>query len=423
MKRIIYIFLTTLFSFNLVAQEQDTLLCAEDIQELSDSIELSNSLDSILSLPLVTHKFELDSIVHDYFIEKSFKLECNREDTVIPVHYSDSVYISRLQSLPHIMEMTYNNVVKAFIERYARCPKDVGYMLGVGHTYYFPMFEEALERHNIPLELKYLPVIESALKAKAKSPVGAMGLWQFMPATGKIYGLEVNSMVDERCDPRKASDAAARYLRDLYKLYGDWHLVIAAYNCGPGNVAKAIRMANGKRNFWQIYPYLPSETRSYVPIFIAANYIMNFHEEHNICPAVPMFNYATDTVMVSDRVHLQQIAETTGISLDELKFLNPQYRHDIIPGNIKPYPLVVPFEHINSYDVYRDSILAYKPELVAKEIKVEPAEGEVVYHKVKSGDTLGSIAKKYKVSVKNLQKWNGLKSTTIRIGQKLKVCK
>ena len=150
---------------------------------------------------------------------------------------------------------------------------------------------------------------------------------------------------------------------------------------------------------------------------------MNFHEEHNICPAVPMFNYATDTVMVSDRVHLQQIAETTGISLDELKFLNPQYRHDIIPGNIKPYPLVVPFEHINSYDVYRDSILAYKPELVAKEIKVEPAEGEVVYHKVKSGDTLGSIAKKYKVSVKNLQKWNGLKSTTIRIGQKLKVCK
>jgi membrane-bound lytic murein transglycosylase D len=199
--------------------------------------------------------------------------------------------------------------------------------------------------------------------------------------------------------------------------------VIAAYNCGPGNVAKAIRIANGKRNFWEIYPYLPRETRSYVPIFIAANYIMNFYEEHNICPAQPLFVYQTDTVMVSDRVHLRQIAETVGIPFDELQFLNPQYRYDIIPGNIKPYPLVVPFEHINSYALNRDTILAYKPELVSREVKFEPSEGEVIYYKVKSGDTLGGIAKKYRVSVKNIQKWNKLSSTTIRVGQKLKIYK
>ena len=430
LKKFIYILVFVFSCSSLVAQEDSTLFSINFIDSIAaiDTIGDINSIDSILSLEAQTpsaisiHPLPFDSIVHDFFVEKSFKIDCQRTDSGA-VYYSDSVYMARLQSMPHVMEMTYNKVVKAFIERYARCPKDVGYMLGIGNTYYFPMFEEALERHNVPLELKYLPVIESALNAKAKSPVGAMGLWQFMVSTGKIYGLEVNSMVDERCDPRKASDAAARFLADLYKLYGDWHLVIAAYNCGPGNVAKALRIANGKRNFWEIYPYLPRETRSYVPLFIAANYIMNFYNEHNMCPAVPLFNYATDTVMISDRVHLQQIAEKLNIPLDELKFLNPQYRYDIIPGNIKPYPLVVPFEHINSYALNRDSILAHKPELAKREIKLEPSEGEVIYYKVKSGDTLGGIAKKYRVSVKNLQKWNKLKSTTIRVGQKLKIYK
>ena len=393
-----------------ISEADSSLLFFSD--SISDSLVVSQT---IAPLPF-------DTILHNYFLEKAFQIDCERTDSGA-VYYSDSVYMARLQSLPHVMEMTYNKVVKSCIERYARCPKDVGYMLGIGNTYYFPMFEEALERHNVPLELKYLPVIESALNARAKSPVGAMGLWQFMVGTGKIYGLEVNSMVDERRDPRKASDAAARYLADLYKRYNDWHLVIAAYNCGPGNVSKAIRIANGKQNFWEIYPYLPRETRSYVPLFIAANYIMNFYEHHNMCPATPLFNYATDTVMISDRVHLQQIAEKVGISLDELKFLNPQYRYDIIPGNIKPYPLVVPFEHVNSYALNRDSILAHKPELAKREIKFEPSEGEVVYYKVKSGDTLGGIAKKYRVSVKNLQKWNKLSSTTIHIGQKLRIYK
>ena len=426
-KKIIYILFLIFSCGSIVAQEAiDTINVESDLLSISESdsslLFFSDSISDSLVVSQTIAPLPFDTILHNYFLEKAFQIDCERTDSGA-VYYSDSVYMARLQSLPHVMEMTYNKVVKSCIERYARCPKDVGYMLGIGNTYYFPMFEEALERHNVPLELKYLPVIESALNARAKSPVGAMGLWQFMVGTGKIYGLEVNSMVDERRDPRKASDAAARYLADLYKRYNDWHLVIAAYNCGPGNVSKAIRIANGKQNFWEIYPYLPRETRSYVPLFIAANYIMNFYEHHNMCPATPLFNYATDTVMISDRVHLQQIAEKVGISLDELKFLNPQYRYDIIPGNIKPYPLVVPFEHVNSYALNRDSILAHKPELAKREIKFEPSEGEVVYYKVKSGDTLGGIAKKYRVSVKNLQKWNKLSSTTIHIGQKLRIYK
>ena len=426
-KKIIYILFLIFSCGSIVAQEAiDTLNVESDLLSISEAdsslLFFSDSISDSLVVSQTIAPLPFDTILHNYFLEKAFQIDCERTDSGA-IYYSDSVYMARLQSLPHVMEMTYNKVVKSCIERYARCPKDVGYMLGIGNTYYFPMFEEALERHNVPLELKYLPVIESALNAKAKSPVGAMGLWQFMVGTGKIYGLEVNSMIDERRDPRKASDAAARYLADLYKRYNDWHLVIAAYNCGPGNVSKAIRIANGKQNFWEIYPYLPRETRSYVPLFIAANYIMNFYEHHNMCPATPLFNYATDTVMISDRVHLQQIAEKIGISLDELKFLNPQYRYDIIPGNIKPYPLVVPFEHVNSYALNRDSILAHKPELAKREIKFEPSEGEVVYYKVKSGDTLGGIAKKYRVSVKNLQKWNKLSSTTIHIGQKLRIYK
>ena len=426
-KKIIYILFLIFSCGSIVAQEAiDTLNVESDLLSISEAdsslLFFSDSISDSLVVSQTIAPLPFDTILHNYFLEKAFQIDCERTDSGA-VYYSDSVYMARLQSLPHVMEMTYNKVVKSCIERYARCPKDVGYMLGIGNTYYFPMFEEALERHNVPLELKYLPVIESALNARAKSPVGAMGLWQFMVGTGKIYGLEVNSMVDERRDPHKASDAAARYLADLYKRYNDWHLVIAAYNCGPGNVSKAIRIANGKQNFWEIYPYLPRETRSYVPLFIAANYIMNFYEHHNMCPATPLFNYATDTVMISDRVHLQQIAEKVGISLDELKFLNPQYRYDIIPGNIKPYPLVVPFEHVNSYALNRDSILAHKPELAKREIKFEPSEGEVVYYKVKSGDTLGGIAKKYRVSVKNLQKWNKLSSTTIHIGQKLRIYK
>lgn len=371
----------------------------------------------------------LDSLVHDFYLQRAFVSDCvAKSDTVVTC--PDSVYIARLQALPYEMQMPYNSIVKGYIEMYAKRRTQVGHMLALGKNYYFSIFEQMLERYHVPLELKYLPIIESALNARAVSPAGAAGLWQFMVPTGRIYDLEVNSLVDERRDPRKSSEAAARYLSDLYKLYDDWHLVIAAYNCGPGNVAKAIRYAGGKRDYWAIYPYLPRETRGYVPIFIAANYIMNYYQEHDICPSTSVYNYPTDTIMIMDRVHFTQIAEKIDVSVEELKFLNPQYRRDIVPGNIKPYPLVLPLDQINQYALNRDSILAHAPELIARQLQVEPSgydysnsSGGVKYYRVRSGDTLGHIAKKYRVSVSQLKRWNGLRSTMIRVGQRLKIYK
>lgn len=331
--------------------------------------------------------------------------------------------------LPYRMEMPFNSIVKTYIERYAKRYKQVPNMLGLGEYYYFPIFEEALAKYNVPLELKYLPIVESALNARAISPMGASGLWQFMPRTGKIYGLEINSMVDERRDPLKSSEAAAKYMSALYKIYGDWHLVIAAYNCGSGNVAKAIRNAGGKKGYWDIYPYLPSETRAYVPLFIAACYIMNYYEEHNLCPAEPITKSLTDTVMISDRVHLKQIADVIGMSIEELKFFNPQYRYDIIPGEYKQYPLALPIDKINKYHNNRDSILAYMPELAKRQVKVNPAgygyygSGKLIIHKVKDGDYLGKIANQYKVKVSQIKRWNNMRSTMIRVGQKIKIYK
>ena len=292
----------------------------------------------------------------------------------------------------------------------------------MGASYYFPLCEGKLNATGIPLELRFLPVIESALNARAQSRVGAGGLWQFMVRTGKEYGLEVNSLVDERFDPNKSSEAAARFLSDLYRLYGDWHLVIAAYNCGPGNVAKAIRHAGGKRDYWSIYPYLPRETRGYVPIFIAANYIMNYYEEHNICPMKPTGTFITDTIMVTDRVHLVQIAEKLNVPIEELRFLNPQYKRAIIPGHVKAYPLVLPLAQINGYAEQRDSILAYRPELVSRSAVVEPSgyssgTGNATYYKVKNGDTLGGIAARNRVTVKQLQQWNGLDRKSVVQGK------
>lgn len=400
----------------------DTVTVNMNIERI-DSVTTENEPEKC-NVGTYMHDYMFDSLVHDLYVRNAFKVDCSVVDSNSYLFYTDSVYMERLQALPYVMEMPFNSVVKQYIEMYARRQKQVGYMLGLGRAYYFPMFEQILEKYGIPLELCYLPVIESALNTRATSPVGAAGLWQFMVATGRVYGLEVNSMVDERRDPLKSTDAAARYLSDLYKLYGDWHLVIAAYNCGPGNVAKAIRAAGGKRDYWQIYPYLPRETRGYVPVFIAANYIMNYYKEHNICPAEPVLKYMSDTVMIRDRVHLQQIADVTGMSLDELRFLNPQYRHDIIPGNIKPYPLILPLAQINVYAEQRDTILRYKPELAARQVKVDPdgyGSGNVVYYKVKSGDTLGGIAARYKVSVSQLKRWNGISGTMIRIGQRIKI--
>jgi membrane-bound lytic murein transglycosylase D len=356
--------------------------------------------------------------------------ECH-SDTII-AELPDSIYKTRLQALPFVIEVPYNEVVRRYILRYVKhSPRQLA-TLQRKAEYYFPIFEDILARHELPYELCYLPVIESALNPHTHSHMGAAGLWQFMPATGKRYGLEVNSLVDERMDPIRSTEAACRFMKDLYKIFGDWNLVIAAYNCGPGNVNKAIHRAGGKRDFWSIYPFLPRETRGYLPIFIAASYAMNYAEVHGICPAEPLLTMASDTIVTTERQHLKQIADNLDIPLAELRRLNPQYPRDIIPGG-KAYALCLPIEKTGSYIDNEQAILTYQ----AKElIHNRRAEIEllhktsvnggysingVTYYKIKEGDTLGGIAKKFRVSVKQLKAWNGLKSDIIRAGKTLKI--
>ena len=347
----------------------------------------------------------------------------------------DSVYKARLQALPCVIELPYNERVRAFILRYVkRSPKQVARMMRMSE-YYFPLFEDVLGHYDLPYELKYLPIIESALNPIARSHVGAAGLWQFMPATGKLFGLEVNSLVDERMDPLKSTEAACRFLSSMYAIYHDWNLVIAAYNCGAGNVNKAIRRAGGKRDFWSIYPFLPRETRNYVPIFIAANYAMNYGQEHGICKA-PIDDKAmvTDTIRMNQRMHLQQISDNLGIEMAELRRLNPQYSRDILPGG-SMYTLCLPADKMGPFIDMQDSIIAYKADSLINNrraeidmAKVTSVSGAyrvngVTYYKIKRGDTLGGIAKKFHCTVKQLKQWNGLKNDNIREGQKLKICR
>ena len=346
----------------------------------------------------------------------------------------DSVYKARLQALPCVIELPYNERIKAFILRYVkRSPKQVARMMRMSE-YYFPIFEEALGRYNLPYELKYVPIIESALNPLARSHAGAAGLWQFMPATGKLFGLEINSLVDERMDPLKSTEAACRFLSSMFAVYHDWNLVIAAYNCGSGNVNKAIRRAGGKRDFWSIYPFLPRETRNYVPIFIAANYAMNYGQEHGICKAPAEKTMITDTICTTRRMHLQQVSENLGIEMDELRRLNPQYSRDILPGG-STYTLCLPSEKAGLYIDQEDSIIAYKADSLINNrrteidmAKVTSVNGAyrvngVTYYTIKNGDSLSTIAKKFHCTVKQLKQWNGLKNDNIRAGKKLKICK
>ncbi len=337
---------------------------------------------------------------------------------------SDQEYISRLQKLPTVIEMPFNQIVKQYIEMYANRRSDlVEKMLSLS-LYYSPIFEDALERYGLPNELKYLPIIESALNPNAVSRAGAAGLWQFMPSTATGEGLEVNSLIDERRDPIKSSDAAAVLLKKFYDIYKDWNLVLAAYNCGPGNVNKAIKNSGGKTDYWEIYPYLPKETRGYVPAFIAATYIMNNFGLHGISPAVARVPIVTDTVHVTERVHFKQISDVMGLTMEELRILNPQYRQDIIPGNIKPYTLILPSVQAYCYKANIDSILGHDRKTYATRTVAEPAvstEPSVKYHTVKSGETLKSIASLYGVTQGSIMSSNRLKSTKLKAGKKLKI--
>ena len=387
-----------------------------NVSEIEDDLSVPDAFET-----------NLDSLLYAFKGSKSFSGDCisDEKGEMLPDH----IYIQRLQQLPVIMEMSYNSIVRRYIEVYTvKKRKQVEYMLGAG-KYYFPMFEQALDAAGLPIELKYLPVIESALNPTAFSRAGASGLWQFMYGTGKMYGLQGNSLVDERRDPMKSTAAAVRFLKDLHNIYNDWMLVIAAYNCGPGNVNKAINRAGGKRDYWAIYNYLPRETRGYVPAFIAATYTMYYHKEHNFCPAEVEMPASSDTLMLTERVHLIQIAEVLDIELSLLQSLNPQYRKGVIPGNGLPYSLCLPQKHINNFMNRKDEILAYKAEELNKHrIVVEPAAGDPYYrgggagtYKVKSGDTLSGISKKQGVSVAQIKKLNNLRSDHLRIGQHLKL--
>lgn len=275
----------------------------------------------------------VDSMIRQYHIETYLHKEesCNMKD--YDPETDRETYIARLRRMPTAIDMPYNDVVRRFIDRYTkRGRRQVSLMLGT-MNFYAPIFEEALEAYNLPLELKYLPVIESGLNANAVSPAGAAGLWQFMVSTGKQYNLKINSLVDERRDPLKSSWAAAKLLSDMYKVFGDWHLVLAAYNCGPGNVNRAIHRAGGSKDYWEIYPYLPKETRGYVPAFIAACYVMTYYCDHNICPMATTLPVASDTVSVNRDVRLDHIARVCGLDSRQVRELNPQYRRDIANGS------------------------------------------------------------------------------------------
>ena len=402
--------------------------------------------------------YDLDSLLNLYMSKTYLGTPGDCEMKNENPTYPKEVYIERLQRIPSIMELAYNDIVQRFIDRYSgRLRYSVSYMLGA-LNFYLPIFEEALEAYQVPLELKYLPVIESALNPKAVSRAGAAGLWQFMPATGKQYGLEINSLVDERRDPVKSSYAAARLLRDFYRIFGDWNLAIAAYNCGPENIKKAIHRAGGEKDYWQLYPYLPAETRGYVPAFIAANYIMTYYCEHNICPMNTTLPLQTDTVVVSRNVHLGQIAGALGIDIEQLRALNPEYRHDIVPGTTKPSVIKMTISDIGNFLDHEDSVYNYRvSEFLTKRAVVDVNDDVPTFSRsrrnaynrksgrrssrsarnarhgrssrhassssvtIRKGQTLSEIAKRNGTTVAKLKKLNGIKGNNIQAGKKLRV--
>lgn len=416
------------------------------VDNTTTPLENALSIDSILQAsPDIDENVnaifteQMDSLVNSWQIKKSQLIldssEVNLTESY-PKNLSDSIYIQRLVDAEQILNLSYNKVVKNYIKMYTeRRRNQVEVMLGLS-AYYFPIFEETLDKYNLPLELKYLPIIESALNPMARSRAGANGLWQFMYGTGKEMGLEVTTFVDERRDPVKATDAAARYLQKLYTTYGDWHLAIAAYNCGPGNVNRAIRRSGGKRNYWDIYYRLPRETRGYVPAFIAAMYAMEYHKEHKLEPRFPEIPLDRDTVIVSEYLHFDQITATLNIEKEQIRALNPMYRRDVIPAKeSKPYPLILPEDKIMAF-IDKDTIIfAYEREKYFPNNTLKnPTESTGGYftpvdtkgktkllYTVKSGDNVGFISSWFRVRSSDLRYWNNIHRDMIRGGQKLAI--
>lgn len=383
---------------------------------------------------------KLDSMVQNWYISNIFLPDSSEFDFTIPLEMKipDSVLIARLQAIPAEVPLAYNKAVRDFIEMYSyRKRNQVEVMLGLS-AFYFPIFEEIFDRYNLPHELKYLAIIESALNPVAVSRVGATGLWQIMLGTARHLNIDVSTFIDDRRDVIKSTDAAARYLKQLYDIYGDWHLVIAAYNCGPGNVNKAIRRSGGKTDYWQIYYALPRETRGYVPAYIAATYVMNYYREHQLVPRTSVISLVTDTIMVNDYLHLNQVSESLNMDLGLLRELNPIYRRDVIPATAeKPYPLRIPIENVSAFIDRSDGIFGHDRDtyfpnnsLLAPRATSSGTSAHTptdirgkarISYTVKSGDTPGHIARWYNVHLNDLRSWNNLSRNIIRVGQRLTV--
>lgn len=418
--------------------------------------------DSAIIYP---ESFEVDTrkLLEGWYM-KNYTASDTRYATSDDADTDDATIIARLKALPTVIEMPFNSVVRSYIDRYTkRSRAQVAALLGL-NLYYMPIFEQALEEQGLPLELKYLPIIESGLDPNVTSRHGAAGLWQFMLPTARGLGMEVNSLVDERRDPYLSSEKAAAYLKDLYQAYGDWSLAIAAYNCGPGAVNKAIRRAGGentRQDFWSIYNYLPAETRGYVPMFIAANYVMNYYPQHNISPVLPTKPLVTDTIGISERIHFNQISKVLNIPVDELRMLNPQFRADVIPATSeRQYSLILPSQQVHAYILSEEAIRNMDADKYARRDIVEPgdavlastetpAESDVqaasetakaseelaeieaagakrnklvaTIHKVEPGETLASIAQQYDVSQADIKRWNQLRRNAVRTGQQLRI--
>ena len=467
MNRIYQYFCSLAFACVATSASAAMILPANDTIRVSDvDYHTTNPASEVTPTEGMLHS--VDTQVDGWYMKKYMRVDSTLYTNEIPV-FPREVYLDRLRRLPNLIEMPYNEVVQDYIDQYTgRLRRSVSFMLGV-QNFYVPIFEEALEAEGVPLELKYLPVVESAFDPMATSRVGAAGLWQFMVPTAKHYGLTVNSLLDERRDPIKSSQAAARYLKDLYKSFGDWTLAIAAYNCGRNNVLKAIKRAGGARDYWAIYPYLPRETRGYVPAFIAANYVMNYYCDHKIPPMKTIAPAETDTVTVSRNLYLAQVAGACNLDVETVQAMNPQYRAGVVPGNSQPCALRLPVQSIDRFLQLGDSIYNVAPaaEVAERREEVEPAEltaqpnntttrqsrrqalaeerrerrerraaaaaerkkrkskrahaEEPSEVDIRQGDTLSEIARRNNTTVEKLQKMNNLNGSAIRAGKKLRV--
>ena len=409
------LFIAMMFSFNNSSQAQ---IINENSTNVTDVDPIAATLDSLVNLTYV-QRLNLNSTAPANNSFKSFEIPA----------YSADIYKKRIEKIQTPIPLCYNSQVQEYINLYAQKKRDLTERVMGLSGFYFPLFEQTLDQQGLPLEFKYLSIVESALNPSATSRVGATGLWQFMLGTGKLYNLKINSFIDERRDPAKSTMAACQYFKDMYAIYHDWLLVIAAYNCGAGNVNRAIARSGGKKTFWEISPYLPKETRGYVPAFIAVTYLMTYSSEHNLIPVSPIMTYfEADTVMTDQKVSLSSIADAINVPVELLKYLNPMYKRGIIPDSEEPMPLSLPSNKMNDYLANISNI--YKPEenlsfntFVSNENSIESQSDQLVkkFHQVKKGEHLQSIAKHFNCTVNDLKSWNKLRSNNIVSGQKLAI--